>query len=113
MKKQFMAALLATTAWQHDLLAKEVEKTTVELSVTEKGFEPKAVDVKPGSNVVLKIIRKTDTTCAKQIQIPSKKVKMDLPLNRSVEVALGKLKNGEIRFGCGMDMMESGRIVVR
>lgn len=113
MKKQIMAALLAATAWQISALAKDVNKTTIDLSVTEKGFEPKTIDVKPGSDVVLNVTRKTDTTCAKQIQVPSKKVKMDLPLNKSVEVALGKLEKGEIRFGCGMNMMEAGQILVK
>lgn len=113
MKRQIIAALLAVTAWQNIALAKDAMKTTIDLSVTEKGFEPKTIDVKPGSDVILNITRKTDTTCAKQIQVPSKKVKMDLPLNRSVRVALGKLEKGEIRFGCGMNMMEGGQIVVK
>ena len=85
----------------------------IELSVTEKGFEPNSIDVNPGSEVILNVTRKTDSTCAKQVQIPSKKIKMDLPLNKTVSISLGKLKKGEIRFGCGMNMMESGRIVVR
>ncbi len=87
-------------------------KTNIDLSVTENGFEPESIDVKPGSDVVLQVTRKTDSTCAKQIQVPSQKVKVDLPLNQTVAVNLGKVKKGEIRFGCGMDMMEAGRIVV-
>jgi plastocyanin domain-containing protein len=62
---------------------------------------------------VLSITRKTDTTCAKQIQVPTKKVNVDLPLNKTVTIALGKLEKGEIRFGCGMNMMESGKILVK
>lgn len=85
----------------------------LQVTVTEKGFEPKTLDVKPGTDVVLEVTRKTDSTCAKQVQIPSKKIKVDLPLNKTVSVALGKLEKGEIRFGCGMSMMESGQIIVR
>lgn len=81
--------------------AKGAQKVAVDLAVTENGFEPKSIDVKPGSDVVLKVTRKTDTTCAKQIQVPSKNVKVDLPLNKPVSVALGKLEKGEIKFGCG------------
>ena len=84
----------------------------VELQVTEKGFEPNSVDVKPGVPVVLKVTRKTDSTCATQIKIHPKNITKDLPLNKPITIALGKLDKGEIRFGCGMDMI-TGNIVVR
>jgi plastocyanin domain-containing protein len=86
---------------------------TVILTVTDHGFEPKTVDVKPGIPVVLKITRTSEMTCATEIVIPTKKIKKDLPLNQTVEVKIGKLKKGEIRFGCGMNMMESGQIHVQ
>lgn len=84
----------------------------IELQVTEKGFEPNRVDVKPGAPVVLKITRKTDSTCATQIKIQSKNIQQELPLNKTVSVALGKLNKGEIRFGCSMDMI-TGLILVK
>jgi plastocyanin domain-containing protein len=88
-----------------------VQKIAVE--VTEKGFVPSSIDVKPGSNVTLVVTRKTENTCATNIQVPSKKIKTTpLPLNQPVEVALGELISGEIKFGCGMNMMDSGKIVV-
>lgn len=86
---------------------------TIELGVTEKGFEPSAVNVTPGTNVTLKVTRKTDSTCATQIQIPSKKIKKELPLNKAVSIEVGRLEKGEIRFGCGMNMMEGGKIFVK
>lgn len=93
-------------------LAKSASQN-IDLSVTENGFEPNSIDVNPGSEVVLKVTRKTDSTCAKQVQIPSMKIKKDLPLNKTISISLGKLEKGEIRFGCGMNMMEAGRIIVR
>ena len=66
-----------------------------------------------GKSTILKITRKTDSTCAKQIQIPSQNIKMDLPLNQVVSINVGKLEKGEIRFGCGMNMMDAGIIHVR
>jgi plastocyanin domain-containing protein len=84
----------------------------VELRVTEKGFEPNHIDVKPGTSVTLSVTRETDSTCATAIQIPSKKIKKDLPLKMIVRIDLGKLEKGEIRFACGMDMV-SGQIIVR
>ncbi len=84
----------------------------VELKVTEKGFVPEKVDVKPGTSVVLKITRKTDNTCAKQIKISSRNIKKDLPLDKAVSIDLGKLEKGDITFACGMDMM-TGHIIVQ
>lgn len=74
MKKILVTVILAFTT----LSAYAADKTasqTVDLSVTEKGFEPNTIDVKPGTNVTLKVTRKTDSTCATAIQIPQKKLK--------------------------------------
>ncbi len=91
-------------------MAKE-KSQTVTVSVTENGFEPSSLDVKPGIPVVLKVTRKTDATCATEIKVPSKKIKKALPLNKEVALNLGKLEKGEIKFTCGMDMV-SGNIHV-
>lgn len=94
-------------------MAKETPKAqVVDVSVTESGFEPGSIKVKPGEPVTLLVTRKTDSTCATQIQVPTKHVKKDLPLNKPVRIELGKLEKGEIRFGCGMQMMMGGKIFV-
>ncbi len=113
MKRIFRTiALLSIIAPIAGVAAKESPQT-FEVSVTEKGFEPSELKVKPGVPVILRVTRKTDSTCSKQIQVPAKKIKMDLPLNQTVEVALGSLTKGEIRFGCGMNMMQGGQILVQ
>lgn len=86
---------------------------TVDIVVTEKGFEPNSVDVKAGEQVTLKVTRKTDSTCSTSIQIPDKEIKKELPLNKTITIEIGKLEKGEIRFGCGMNMMDGGKIFVR
>lgn len=58
----------------------------------------------PLVQVTFKITRKTDSTCATQIQIPAKKSKKELSFTKTVSVDLRKLDKGEIRFACGMDM---------
>lgn len=88
------------------------KEQVIDLQVTEKGFEPSSVDVKPGVPVILKVTRKSDATCATQIKIQSNNIKKDLPLNKTVTVSLGKLDKGEIRFGCGMDMI-TGTVFVK
>jgi len=112
MKTQILATIISIGILGATAQAKDASHN-IELAVTENGFEPKSIDVKPGTDVTLKVTRKTDSTCANQVQVPSKKIKVDLPLNKTVSVTLGKLEKGEIRFGCGMNMMEGGRIVVR
>jgi plastocyanin domain-containing protein len=111
MKKIILAAslLLATNVFAIEKNKNQI----VNLEITEEGFQPKSLDVQPNLPTVLKIIRKTDSTCAKQIQIPSKNIKKDLPLNQMISINIGKLKKGEIRFGCGMKMMDAGMIHVR
>lgn len=110
--KSLIACLFLLAGTPTVFAASAAKDQIIELQVTEKGFEPGTIDVKPGSSVTLKITRKTDATCATSVQISSKKIKKDLPLNRTVDIALGKLEKGEIRFACGMDMI-SGKIIVR
>lgn len=78
----------------------------IDVIVTEKGFEPSSIDVKADQPIVLKVTRKTDSTCATEIQIPSKKVKKDLPLNETVSIDLGKVKKGDLNFACAMNMIK-------
>lgn len=79
----------------------------VSVAVTEKGFEPSRLQVEAGRAVQLTITRKTDATCAKSVMIPKLKLKENLPLNKPVTLKLAKLEKGEIKFTCGMGMMES------
>lgn len=92
-------------------IAKEAVQT-IPVQVTENGFEPSKIDVKPGTHVILKVTRKTDTTCATSIQVKEKKIKKELPLNKEVSVDLGTLQKGEIRYACGMDMI-TGHLIVK
>ncbi len=93
----------------HEALAKPV---TLNVVVTEKGFQPAQLSTQAGEDVILRVTRTTNDTCAKAVQVPSLNIKKALPLNRSVTIALGKLPKGDIKFGCTMDMMESAIIHV-
>ena len=106
------AALLATAA---PALAKEGVAATVhrvEITVTDKGFEPDRIAVKKGDPLELVVTRKTDDTCAKKIVIPDLKVKAALPLNEAVTLRLTPAKAGELKYVCGMDMV-TGVLVVQ
>ena len=82
------------------------------LTVTEKGFEPSTLKVKANTPVTLKITRKTNATCAREIVIPTKDIKVDLPLDKEVSVQINTLAKGEVKFGCAMNMMFSGVMIV-
>ena len=96
---------------QHKHTKKRV--TTIhDIEVTSKGFEPGRIMVKSGEEVVLRVTRKVKATCAKKISIPSKNIVKDLPLNKPVLVSFTAGEKGEIAFGCAMEQMLSGVVVV-
>lgn len=107
MKYLLIASLLTLTTQASFAKA---EAQNIPVKVTENGFEPSSINVKPGSRVTLKVTRTTDTTCATSIQIKEKKIKKELPLNQEVSIDLGTLKKGKITYACGMDMI-SGHII--
>lgn len=84
----------------------------VEMSVTEKGFEPQNIRVKKGEPVTLIITRKTDTTCATEIVIDEHKIKTVLPLNKPVTVTFTPSKTGALKYGCAMNKMIGGVITI-
>lgn len=111
---KFLGLVLLTSFCGLGSFAADAAKdTVVEITVTEKGFQPNSIDVAPGNPVTLKLTRTTDNTCSTSVQIPSLKIKKELPLNKTVDIKLGKLAKGEIKFGCGMNMMDSGKIYVK
>lgn len=94
--------------------AKPGEPRRIDLTVTERGFDPGKVTVKRGEEVRLVFTRKTDNTCAKEVVIRTDKEKIEkkLPLNEAITITTSFPKAGEIRFACGMDM-HGGVIVVQ
>jgi plastocyanin domain-containing protein len=76
---------------------------TVEMAVTDDGFEPSKVKVKKGEKVRFVVTRKTNSTCAKEIVIKDHGINSPLPLNKAVTVEFTPNKSGEIRYACGMD----------
>ena len=85
---------------------------TIEISVTENGFEPTPISVKKGEPLKLVITRKTDKTCAKSVVFDEPKLKKALPLNEAVEVTLTPSRTGELKYGCAMGRMVEGVLKV-
>ncbi len=90
----------------------QAQAGTIQMTVTEGGFEPDRIKVKKGELVKLVITRKTDATCAKDLVIDEPKVHVKLPLNQAVTVTFTPSKTGELKYGCAMDKMVYGVIVV-
>ncbi len=111
MKKLILSGLIVFSALSSYAATDKGSAQTVDLAVTEKGFEPDSIKVKPGTHVILKITRKTDSTCATEIKFKEKKITKTLPLNKEVLVDVGTVQKGNITFACGMNMI-TGHIVV-
>ncbi len=84
----------------------------VEITVTEKGYEPSPIKVKAGEPLLLKVTRKTEKTCATEILIKGTDINVPLPLDKTVEIPFTPAKTGEVKYGCAMGMMISGVLTV-
>lgn len=85
---------------------------TIEMAVTDNGFEPSKVKVSKDEKVRLVVTRKTDATCATEIVIEDAGVNTPLPLGKAVAVEFTPKKSGEIRYACGMGHV-SGVVFVK
>jgi plastocyanin domain-containing protein len=90
----------------------QAQSGTIQMTVTEGGYEPDRIKVKKGVPIKLVITRKTDATCAKEIVIDEHGINVALPLNKAVTVELTPSKTGELKYGCSMDKMIYGIITV-
>jgi plastocyanin len=84
----------------------------VELSVTEKGYEPSPVNLKKGEPVKLVVTRKTEQTCATEVVMDGYDINTPLPLNQPVEIAFTPKESGKLVYGCAMGKMISGVFMV-
>ena len=84
----------------------------VEMTVTEKGYEPSPVKLKKGEPVKLVVTRTTDHTCATEVVMDGYDINTPLPLNTPVEIAFTPKESGKLVYGCAMNKMISGVFLV-
>ena len=84
----------------------------VEISITEDGYQPSPITLKKGEPVTLALTRKTEQTCATEIHLPEYKIEKPLPLNQRVEVTFTPDKTGKLKYGCAMNMMIAGVLII-
>lgn len=106
------AMLLAPVADAAPKKAAAKEPRTIELTVTKKGFEPSPVKVKKGEPLKLVVTRNVERTCATEIVVPGYDISTPLPLGEAVTVTFTPKKDGEIKYGCAMDQMLGGVLLV-
>ena len=84
----------------------------VNLSVTEKGYEPSPITLQKDEPVKLVVTRTTEHTCANDLVMKDYGINTPLPLNKPVEIAFTPTKTGTLTYGCAMGQMVSGTFMV-
>ena len=107
----FLAILFATNVG-FGADNKPLPGKTVHMAVTEKGFEPGDVRAKKGEQLNLIITRTVENTCATEVTLDEYAIKKKLPLNQPVTVSFIPQKSGKLKYGCGMNKMVGGVILV-
>ena len=83
----------------------------VPVTVTDKGFEPKSVTFKKGTNATMVFTRTTEDTCAKEVVFPELAITKDLPKGTPVSISIPTDKEQTLTFQCGMGMYKSSVVV--
>lgn len=78
----------------------------------EGGYTPQAITIPLGETTTLRFTRKDPSTCLEDVVLPDFKIRRQLPLGQTVEIALTPRQRGSFRYSCGMNMYH-GTIVVR
>ena len=82
-----------------------------QVEVTDNGFEPSRLALRPRVPARITFTRTSEKTCATAVEFPSLKIRRDLPLNQPVVVEFTPDRTGELAFACGMNMLK-GTVVV-
>ncbi|MCA1829792.1 MAG: cupredoxin domain-containing protein [Myxococcales bacterium] len=104
---RFFLVLLLLTACR-----KQLATGVVDISVTEKGFEPARVDAAPGAPLTLRFTRKIKETCADAVDVEGDPVRHMLPVDVPVEIKVKAPPSGELAFACPMKMVNGAIVVV-
>lgn len=86
-------------------------KQVATVEITNAGYRPGSILLKPGVPARVTFIRKTDATCGTEILLPDYKIRKPLPLNKPVTVEFTP-RNGEFAFTCPMNMLK-GKVIAK
>lgn len=77
----------------------------VPIEVAAEGYRPDRIPGKPGEKLKLVFTRRADGECYETLKAPDGKM-VNLPKDKPVEVAVTVPMNGEVKFACGMNMLQ-------
>ena len=86
----------------------------IDITVTEDGFSPDAIQIARNEAVTLAFTRQVKRTCATEVVLElgdGRKVEHELPLGETVLVDVSFARTGQLRYACSMDMI-AGSITV-
>lgn len=77
----------------------------VPVDVVKDGYSPDRITGKPGEKLNLVFTRKVDGHCYEELKTPDGKL-VALPRDKPVEIPVTVPQDGEVKFACGMGMLE-------
>jgi len=83
----------------------------IDVTASQKGFQPSSITVRKGAPATLVFTRTTDDTCATEVVFPQLSVKKELPKNEPVTINVPTDKEETLTFQCGMGMYKSTVVV--
>jgi len=88
-------------------------KTTGEINIVVQDgvYQPSTIALIKGTGTTLKFTRKDPSPCAATVIFPDFEISEELPLNKTIEIALPEMEKGKYVFHCQMQMYK-GYLVV-
>jgi len=104
--------LVLSCQQQQQATAQSGAPASIEIAVTEKGFEPDRVKAAASAPITLRFVRKVAQTCADAVEVQGDPVRYMLPLNVPIDVKVTAPASGELSFACPMKMYQGAIVVV-
>lgn len=85
---------------------------TIEITVTDRGYDPARIEVAAGEPVRLAFRQEADSECAATVKSEALGIEpTELPKGETTVIEVTPAKGGEFTFACGMGMLK-GTVVV-
>lgn len=84
----------------------------IEILVDGKGYHPAEIEAPANAAITLAFKRPDAKNCGDELVIEALKIRKELPVGQTTEIAITTPASGELKFACGMDMYR-GKVVVK
>lgn len=117
MKQNFLFCILTFVSFfsisTSAVAAESADTQVLEMTLTDKGFQPHVLHADPDKPTTLKVTRSSSEKCTLSVDAKPKKIRRRLPLNKAVLIKIGKLEPGELKIDCEKRVAASGLIYVK